>query len=416
MRLPIFVLCFALFLSACAPAAPQALPTETPQTVLELPTFPPTQVNLSGCQAVLAQPTPDSGAPSLFAKPGQGEYDHLRGAETAPATIIVYSDFACPTCAPLAEILNRLADEYPDDLRLVFRHFPILTAYPNSGAAVRAAEAAGLQGKFWEMHDALFLDQAAWTELAEPVLGRYFTSLAGQLGLDPAQFESDVNSAAVADTPERAFSSGLEIGLPGSPLLLINGQIYTGPINYGSLKFIVGMIALGQRQFSTCPESVIDPAKRYYATLKTEKGDIVLRLYADLAPVTVNSFVFLAQNGWYDDITFHRVIPGFMAQMGDPTGTGTGGSGQNLQAEFSTMRHERGTVSMARAASLDSADSQFFICFAPAPFLDGKYTIWGRVVDGMQFVDRIKAGTEEENGAVLMPDHIKTVKVAADVQ
>jgi len=213
---------------------------------------------LSSCQAVFAQPTPDSGAPSLFAKPGQGEYDHLRGPETASATIIVYSDFACPNCAPLAEILNRLADEYPDDLRLVFRHFPILTAYPNSGAAVRAVEAAGLQGKFWEMHDALFQDQAAWTELAEPVLGRYFASLAGQLGLDSAQFEADINSAVVADTPERAFSSGLEIGLPGSPLLLINGQIYTGPINYGSLKFIVGMIVLGQRQFATCPETVID--------------------------------------------------------------------------------------------------------------------------------------------------------------
>ena len=103
-----------------------------------------------------------------------------------------------------------------------------------------------------------------------------------------------------------------------------------------------------------------------------------------------------------------------MAQMGDPTGTGTGGSGQNQQAEFSTMKHERGTVSMARAQDLNSADSQFFICFAPAPFLDGRYTIWGRVVDGMQFVDRIKAGTEEDNGAVVMPDKVTSIKVAAD--
>ncbi len=392
MRLPTFVLSFVLFLSACAPAVPKVLPTETPQAVLELPTFPPTQVDLSGCQAVLAQPTPDSDAPSLFAKPGQGEYDHLRGPQTAPATIIVYSDFACPNCAPLAEILNRLADEYPDDLRLVFRHFPILTAYPNSGAAVRAVEAAGLQGKFWEMHNALFQDQAAWTELAEPVLGRYFASLAGQLGLDSAQFEADINSAAVADTPERAFSSGLEIGLPGSPLLLINGQIYTGPINYGSLKFIVGMIVLGQHQFATCPEMVIDPAKRYYATLKTEKGDIVLRLYADLAPVTVNSFVFLAQNGWYDDITFHRVIPGFMAQTGDPSGTGAGNPGYFIINETASgLKFDRaGLLGMANTGP-DTTGSQFFITLGPAPHLDGGYTIFGEVVSGFEVAEKLAA-------------------------
>lgn len=171
------------------------------------------------------------------------------------------------------------------------------------------------------------------------------------------------------------------------------------------LAFIVG---------ASAPALALDPENTLYLDLKD--GRVVIELLPQVAPKTVARMKELARQGFFDGTPIHRVIPGFMAQMGDPTGTGTGGSGQNLQAEFSNLRHERGTVSMARAAALNSADSQFFICFAPAPFLDGKYTIWGRVVDGMQFVDRIKAGTEEENGAVLLPDHIKTVKVAADVQ
>ena len=105
-----------------------------------------------------------------------------------------------------------------------------------------------------------------------------------------------------------------------------------------------------------------------------------------------------------------------MAQGGDPTGTGTGGSGVKLPAEFSSEPFVRGTVAMARAASPDSADSQFFICFAPAPFLDGKYTIWGRVIEGMEYVDKIKKGDQAANGQVDKPDKIVRMRVAADVK
>jgi peptidylprolyl isomerase len=108
------------------------------------------------------------------------------------------------------------------------------------------------------------------------------------------------------------------------------------------------------------------------------------------------------------------VIDGFMAQTGDPTGTGTGGSGEKLRAEFSTAKHVRGTVSMARAQNINSADSQFFICFAPAPHLDGQYTVWGQVTEGMELVDKIKKG-RGGSGTVDDPDHIVTMRVAADV-
>ncbi|MEZ5830401.1 MAG: peptidylprolyl isomerase [Dongiaceae bacterium] len=148
-----------------------------------------------------------------------------------------------------------------------------------------------------------------------------------------------------------------------------------------------------------------------------KNGRVVIQLRPDLAPKTVARIKELARQGFYDGTPFHRVIPNFMAQGGDPTGTGTGGSGRRLEAEFSAAKHVRGTVSMARASDVNSADSQFFICFAPAPHLDGQYTIFGQVVEGMEFVDRIKKGDPSDNGLVSAPqDRIVKMQVAADAQ
>jgi len=143
-------------------------------------------------------------------------------------------------------------------------------------------------------------------------------------------------------------------------------------------------------------------------------GRVVIEMRPDLAPKHVAQIKALARRGFYDGVPFHRVIDGFMAQTGDPTGTGTGGSGNKIPAEFSSEHHVRGTVSMARSSDPNSADSQFFICFAPSPFLDGKYTIWGKVVSGMEYVDQIKKGDQARNGSVTDPDKIVKVQVAAD--
>ena len=159
-----------------------------------------------------------------------------------------------------------------------------------------------------------------------------------------------------------------------------------------------------------------DPANRL--ALDTTKGQVVIQLRPDLAPKSVERLKRLAKEGFYDGVPFHRVIAGFMAQTGDPTGTGAGGSGQNLKAEFSSEPHVRGTVSMARAQDPDSADSQFFICFADATFLDGQYTVWGKVVEGMEFVDQIAKGDEASNGIVPEAERNRIVKmqVAADAK
>ncbi|MGE0116989.1 MAG: peptidylprolyl isomerase [Dongiaceae bacterium] len=150
--------------------------------------------------------------------------------------------------------------------------------------------------------------------------------------------------------------------------------------------------------------------------LDLQYGRVVIELRPDLAPNHVARIKELVRQGYYDGIVFHRVIPGFMAQTGDPTGTGSGGSGQNIAAEFSQEPHVRGTVSMARTPDPDSADSQFFICFADATFLDGQYTVWGKVVEGMEFVDQIAKGDEANNGIVpeAQRDRIVKMQVAAD--
>jgi len=157
----------------------------------------------------------------------------------------------------------------------------------------------------------------------------------------------------------------------------------------------------------------MDPENTLHLELKD--GLVVIQLLPDVAPGHVAQIKALAREGFYDGIVFHRVIEGFMAQTGDPTGTGMGGSERpNLKAEFNATPHVRGTVSMARSSNPDSANSQFFICFDDANYLDGQYTVWGQVVEGMEHVDAIKKGNKLSNGAVSEPDRIISLKVAAD--
>lgn len=148
--------------------------------------------------------------------------------------------------------------------------------------------------------------------------------------------------------------------------------------------------------------------------LKLKNGDVVIEMYPDAAPNHVARIKELVRSGFYNGLKFHRVIEGFMAQTGCPLGTGTGGSGKKLKGEFNRNPHKRGTVSMARAMDPDSADSQFFICFADCPWLDGQYTVWGEVTSGMEHVDAIKKGGGY-NGSVSNPDIIVSMQVIADI-
>lgn len=177
------------------------------------------------------------------------------------------------------------------------------------------------------------------------------------------------------------------------------------------MRFLATILGVMLMSATVNAAEIKDPENTLLLELKD--GTVVIQMRPDKAPKHVARIKELVRQGFYDGIVFHRVIEGFMAQTGDPTGTGMSGSGKNLKAEFNDLRHITGTVSMARAANINSADSQFFICFKPAPFLDGEYTAWGQVISGMEFVNNIKKG-EPGSGKVTDPDKIVSLKVAAD--
>lgn len=164
---------------------------------------------------------------------------------------------------------------------------------------------------------------------------------------------------------------------------------------------------------SSAPAHAIDPENMLY--LQLESGTVTILMRPDVAPKHVARIKELVREKFYDGLVWHRVIRGFMAQTGDPLGNGTGGSGQNIEAEFSDIPFLRGTLGMARSGDPDSADSQFFICFYPTRHLNGDYTVWGRVVKGMEYVDDIKKG-RGPNGEVEDPDRIIAMRVVADVE
>lgn len=156
-----------------------------------------------------------------------------------------------------------------------------------------------------------------------------------------------------------------------------------------------------------------EPENLLVMTLRS--GEVLIQMRPDLAPNHVARIRQLVRARYYDNAPFHRVIPGFMAQTGDPTGTGMGGSGVKLKAEFTAYPHSRGVVSMARASDPNSADSQFFIMLAETPSLNNQYTVWGRVVSGMEHIDAIKQGDPRDNGKVTNPDRIISLRVRADL-
>lgn len=282
-------------------------------------------------------------------------------------------------------MLTQLKNQFPEDLRLVYRHFPLVSIHDKALLATQAAEAAGIQGKFWEMHDYIFANQAVWNQLSVEAFGSWLVDTAApDTALDIEQFETDLKSEEIVAFAEDTWNDGRDMQLPGTPFFVLNGSPYNGPLDPGSMNTIIQLTELKEIQFSDCPPMRIDPLKRYTANIQTEKGDIVVELFPDVAPLAVNSFIFLAENGWFDGVTFHRVLPGFVAQAGDPTGTGIGGPGYAFKNETSPdlVFDQQGLLAMANSGP-DTNGSQFFITYAATERLNGQYTIFGKVIEGM---------------------------------
>ncbi len=377
MRKILLPLLSAIWLAACVQSSSPA-----PATPLRPVTATPLRMT---CQVVRPDPTPQS-QDSLFPPPSPEDFS--QGPTDALLTVIVYSDFQCRTCADLAAVLKALREDHPTEVRLIYRHLPLADKNDKTVLAARAANAAALQGKFWEMHDALYEKQAQWLWLEPADFQTWLSKEAAGLGLDLEQWQKDMESEVV----EQAIGQAVELArqIPVPPLAIVNGRLQAGVLNYYALDTMLHLLELSQRQFASCPPMVIDPARQYLATLHTEKGEIVIQLFAEKAPFTVNNFVFLARQGWFDNVTFHRVIPDFVAQTGDPSGTGMGGPGYFIPNEVdASLRFDRpGLVGMANSGP-DLNGSQFFITLAPAPHLNGQYTIFGEVISGMEVVQQL---------------------------
>lgn len=309
-------------------------------------------------------------------------------------------------------MLAQLKEDFPDDFRYVYRHFPLHSIHDKALLSTQASEAAGLQGRFWEMHDVLYERQSEWSPLEIDQFKEWLAERAEEIGMDVQQFADDLMSEAIIALAENAWNDGVEIGLPGTPFLLVNGQYYGGPRDYGNLSALVKLVLLKDRQFTECPPLVIDPERQYVATIQTEKGDIRVELFTDVAPLAVNSFVFLARQGWFDGVIFHRVLPGFVAQTGDPTGTGFGGPGYAFENEISPdyTFDKAGVLGMANSGP-DTNGSQFFITLGAAPHLNGDFTVFGQVLDGMEVVESLTPRNPAQSVDLPPGDRILSISI-----
>jgi cyclophilin family peptidyl-prolyl cis-trans isomerase/protein-disulfide isomerase len=394
-----FPLWLLALLIACSPSPATPISTSPAIPSLIIPTPP-------ACTALKVEPTPGAETPSVFAP--ESETDHVRGAKHPVVTITEYSDYQDPRSGLFAKVLDQLLAQHPEEVRVVSRVFPLISVNDKAALAAQAAEAANEQGQFWEMHQLLFAQQASWSTMSVKEFEDWLGAQASAFGMDVDQFKADLNREDIVAQVQEAWEGGKKAGLPGTPLVLINGQIYSGPRDYGSLNDIIQLILLGKRQYTSCPAVIVQQNRQYIATLHTEKGDVVLQLFADKAPMTVNSFLFLARDGWYDGITFHRVIPDLFAQTGDPSGTGKGNPGYYIITEIDpSLRFDKpGMVAMVNSGP-DTSGSQFFITYTPAPQYNGLYTIFGEVLNGMEVLKQLtprdaQPGTETPPGDQLL--------------
>ena len=310
-------------------------------------------------------------------------------------------------------MLEQLIEYYGDDANWVFRHYPLSTIHDKAILSAEAAEAAGAQDAFWEYHDLLFTRQDEWNTLDLDEAQATFINYAEELDLDVEQFNSALEDGTYNELITDAETAAKDAGFTGTPTIIVNGYLFPIqqlPLAPEGIEFFLGLIRLVETQFDVPPQ-VIDPAKGYQATIETEKGDIVIDLFTDTAPVNVNSFVYLAEQGWYNDITFHRVLPDFMAQGGDPSGTGYGWPGYRCDDEIDPSRTfaEAGVVAMANSGA-DTNGGQFFITYGPTPHLDGGYTIIGEVVSGLETVEALTPRDPEQN-PTFSGDKIVTIEV-----
>ena len=390
-------------LSACASGSNS---TPTP-LVVEQPIIPDTPTSEISCSSITTEPTSAPSSASLF--PPVSEADFSIGPADAPIIITEYCDFQSQGCNGMATVIGELMRNH-DYVRFVFRPLALIGILDKSDKAIIAALAADEQDKFWVIYDLLFVKYAEWGNLKPDQFNDWVVREAIKAGLDGGQLQAAIHDSKTTTRMMSMYDAAKQLNIPAVPLVLINGtQSYV--LDYQSMSDTIGLIALGQKQFTVCPPFNIETTKQYIATIKTEKGDIVIQLLPDKAPLAVNSFLFLARQGWFDGVTFHRVIPGFVAQAGDPSGSGRGNPGYFFNNEITDLKFDKpGMLGMANSGP-DTNGSQFFITFSPASHLDGGYTIFGQVISGLDVAENLTPRDPAQGGVLPAGDKIISVGI-----
>ncbi len=283
---------------------------------------------------------------------------------------------------------------------------------------------------FWEMHDLIFERQQEWASQSSDAAADVFVGYARELGLDAEQLSRDLKEGTYRDVVQQRYDEAVALSLPGTPSIFINGQYADlSQISEGMLVRLIEFLNYDGPQYAAPPPMSIDPSQSYFATVKTNRGSFCLELFAEQAPQTVNNFVFLAQEGFYDGVKFHRVLPEFVAQAGDPTGTGLGGPGYAFPDELHPdLKHDGpGVLSMANSGA-DTNGSQFFITYAALEWLDAFdadgnpkdcalpevscHAVFGKVVEGMDVVESLEARDPQQD-PYAPADIIETITIGS---
>jgi len=378
----------ALVLGACAPQA--AMPASVPTAWTPIP------LNTATTPVVPSAPTVAPVAltplPTLAPIPPITDADWARGPADAPITLLLYSDFDCEACAVLALVISELQALHPDDIRLVFREVPLLTIREKSALAAQAAASAAEQGHFWELHDLLYARFAEWSVLTPEGFSAWLIGVAPSAGIDAAMLSNDLQTRRFEPYVADAYNHAVAAGIPGAPFLFFNRDLFMLPPTLENLEANVRLTLLTEHQFSSPPAFTLDLSADYYARIRLNIGEVILDLYEDAAPQAVNSFAFLAQNGWYDGTPAFRVVRGQYVEFGDPTGTGFGTPGYSYGLESSpTVTFDQPGVVGVAGDDPSTNGSRFFVALTSLPMYDGERTVLGQVVSGLDLLDALSA-------------------------
>lgn len=329
------------------------------------------------------------------------EDDWILGPIDAPITFMEYSEPQCPFCARFEPIITTVQALYPEDVRVVFRYFPLPTIHDKTMLGSQAMEAAGMQGKFQEFKNWLFERQSKnpdnpavanlpdsefWVPVAPDQFDEWLAERVSELGIDPDQFIEDMFSDQVVKKIEDSLNEGRSIGIDGTPKIFVNGFSFNESWTQGPALFSAYVELLKNKDAGSmsCPATTIDTGNTYTATIETTQGDITVELFDDVAPVAVNSFLALVESGWFEGLP---ILPSEEAIIsGDPTGTGYGSPGYAFIDEPSENYSLENTGMVAMFAREPNRNgSAFFINKAPIPGQDTR-TIFGQVTEGMDVV------------------------------